>query len=667
MPAIALTIAVLIMAIALPIVLYQPLRKYAGRYPSYILAAIISMCLISGSIYLWKSANNAPDIAYAIGFYLPLQLVVLFWGLIWLRVNAFKFAEPQGPVTRIPVVSLPSDRIEPVLAASTSTGPWAVPATTSRVHPSDGPLTQKRPADATYDHSPADEISRNFFIRYWRGQFSLPFSFWIVGVLGPSVILIAIWLIMVRTASTLDRLVDYNPYGFLAFILASWILSLVWTVWDLVGLWRSATRAMHRRWRQGKHTFWGSLVKLIVINGTIGTIWAVTVEAIPQIYESYNIAFNGDPDVPDYALRISNDGTEIEITGGFKYGLSKDFEQLLKAAPQVEAVHLDSAGGRIGEAINVHDLIVERQLGTYVANQCYSACTIAFAGGKERRLGPAGELGFHAPAFRGMTPDDLRGAAAKQKTILVGDGFDPDFVTRALTTPAESLWIPTRQELIAARAITAQADSRATFTLATASKAVTAYFPAVAALGDRDPEAARAIVQQFYQIYLDGVTIDEAAGNIRQRVDQEVDKYLVLGDDETMVLMAKLLADQYRHLVSVNIVTCYKYVSGERIDISRLLTPELTRRELELKARIVRTAAERPPAKKEVIAESWQEVLAGVESSPQGKFMYLFNVPPSPGSYANYCWLYATLYDQIAQLPPKRGAALVRKILSRKK
>ncbi len=47
--------------------------------------------------------------------------------------------------------------------------------------------------------------------------------------------------------------------------------------------------------------------------------------------------------------------------------------------------------------------------------------------------------------------------------------------------------------------------------------------------------------------------------------------------------------------------------------------------------------------------------------------MYLFNVPPSPGSYANYCWLYATLYDEIAQLPPKRGAALVRKLLSRKK
>ena len=89
---------------------------------------------------------------------------------------------------------------------------------------------------------------------------------------------------------------------------------------------------MHRRWRQGKHTFWGSLVKLIMINGTIGSIWAVAVEAVPQIYESYNIAFNGDPDVPDYTLRISNDGTEIEITGGFKYGLSKDFEQLLKAA-----------------------------------------------------------------------------------------------------------------------------------------------------------------------------------------------------------------------------------------------------------------------------------------------------------------------------------------------
>jgi hypothetical protein len=43
-------------------------------------------------------------------------------------------------------------------------------------------------------------------------------------------------------------------------------------------------------------------------------------------------------------------GTEIEISGGFKYGLNDDFLRILNAAPRVEVVHLNSLGGRIGEA-----------------------------------------------------------------------------------------------------------------------------------------------------------------------------------------------------------------------------------------------------------------------------------------------------------------------------
>ncbi len=36
--------------------------------------------------------------------------------------------------------------------------------------------------------------------------------------------------------------------------------------------------------------------------------------------------------------------------------------------------------------------------------RCLSACTLAFAGGRERWLGGAGKLGFHAPDFPGMGP-----------------------------------------------------------------------------------------------------------------------------------------------------------------------------------------------------------------------------------------------------------------------
>src|SRR6516165_11776976 len=120
------------------------------------------------------------------------------------------------------------------------------------------------------------------------------------------------------------------------------------------------------------------------------------------------MAFMDDPRMPAYSLRIMRNGTEAEITGGFKYGLTDDFSKLLKASRQIRVVHLNSIGGRIGEAEKLYNLIRDRQLITYVNFQCLSACTIVFAGGKERYISKRGVLGFHEPDFPGVTQDVLQ-------------------------------------------------------------------------------------------------------------------------------------------------------------------------------------------------------------------------------------------------------------------
>lgn len=657
-----LEIVILIMIFVLPLVLNWLLRKRIGRYLSYTLANLVSAIFIGACIYYFSITITGMEKSRAILIVLPLQLALLVWGLIWLHINAFKFTEPRPPLARIPTASLSAGSVEPVLEA-----PVASPAD-PHAGASNGRFTENRTGGAYTDTDPADEASRNFFVRYWRGQYSLAFSYWIVGFLGGIAILLVI--LGIRILFTASRSSDYNPYGAFVFILFSWAFLIAWTIWDIVGLWRSATRSMHRRWRQGKHTFWGGLVKLFLVAAILGGFRTLVENTGPQIYEAYNIAFNGDPNVLDYTLRIMRNGTEMEITGGFKYGLSDDVERLLKTSPQIKVVHLHSTGGRIGEAMKLHDIIQQHQLVTYVANECDSACTIAFAGGKQRWLGPAGKLGFHAPSFPGMERDDLGAAVAEQQAIFVRDGFAPDFVARALSTPATSLWTPTASELLQGRAITnvahigmfAMSGFGAEFTPATAGPILRAMFPMIEPLEARDPDTVGIVTQQFYQMYLGGSTAVEFTASLRERLAPALEKYRSLADDETQLLFVKLTADKYRYLAKMNVQTCYEYISGT--DTSPILPREFGRRERDLEARMIVTAAPRPPGPQDALKQAWTDISRLLEAGPQAKDMHLFSTPPQPDQYADYCRLYAALNEAILQLPPERGAMVARDMLS---
>jgi hypothetical protein len=167
------------------------------------------------------------------------------------------------------------------------------------------------------------------------------------------------------------------------------------SVWQCVGVWRSATRYRATRAMRNKATFWAGLAQIAVILGIVSLLTTVINQAIPQIIEATKVALLGDPDLPAYQIRLMRDGTEIEITGGLKYRLSDDFQRVIAAAPRLRVVHLNSIGGRIGEAEKLHRIIKEHQFITYTSNSCVSACTIAFIAGRERWLSSGAKLGFH--------------------------------------------------------------------------------------------------------------------------------------------------------------------------------------------------------------------------------------------------------------------------------
>lgn len=304
----------------------------------------------------------------------------------------------------------------------------------------------------------------NFFARYWRGEVSLPRSYWGVSFL----VNIAVSLFLGLLAMASARL-EYDPLRIWLNLLASWAFLTAVSVWQLVGVWRSAANYIDRRlgWRP-----WGWLARGATVISALALLSIFLKTGAPQIVETTKMAFLNDPDIPSYTLALSTDRKELDITGGIKYGLASKVESLLRTTPSVNVVNLASRGGRIGEAEKLFKIISAHGLNTVVNAGCFSACTIAFAGGHERWLGPSGHLGFHSGAFVGATQAQLY-ASTRQTLdqIAAQDGVDKGFLTRAFSVPSTQLWQPTREELLKARYIT-QLRSGATSSLVEIQRAL---------------------------------------------------------------------------------------------------------------------------------------------------------------------------------------------------
>ena len=119
--------------------------------------------------------------------------------------------------------------------------------------------------------------------------------------------------------------------------------------------------------------------------------------------------------------------------------------------PRIEAIVLNSDGGRVFEARGVGRQIMENGLDTHVSDHCRSACTIAFIAGETRRLGPEGQLGFHSYRLdAALAFSDPLEEQGKDKAFFIEQGIDPDFIDRAFSTTHDAMWHPTRDHLLSA-------------------------------------------------------------------------------------------------------------------------------------------------------------------------------------------------------------------------
>ena len=167
--------------------------------------------------------------------------------------------------------------------------------------------------------------------------------------------------------------------SFAVLSLATYPLAIVVTVWQLGGIWRSASNSK---------SSWATLAKVAVIIGVLRCCALFATTYIPQGKEMASI-IAGDTRLPSYNIRLLPDGTEIVFRGGLRAGCSEELERILSAAPKVKVLQIESPGGRISEARRMGQLVRQRGLTTYTSEYCASAATLVLMSGKER-IGRAG-------------------------------------------------------------------------------------------------------------------------------------------------------------------------------------------------------------------------------------------------------------------------------------
>lgn len=503
-----------------------------------------------------------------------------------------------------------------------------------------------------------------YLTRHWRGELSLPVSYWLNGFLGS--IAAAVLALGIGVAA---RAV-FTPLIGLVAVIGIWVIVAAIAIWQVVGVWRSA----NRRTAETGRRFWPIAAKLMAVLGIVQLAVNFTGTGVPQIGEMLRIA-TGDGEIGRRELRVVADGRALHYVGGIGFGAAEDASRALDAAPAVQLVILDSPGGRLGPARELRDLIRARGLATYSAEGCLSACTIAFVGGRERFLGPAARLGFHLPEFPGLSDQDLAAEVERDKRDLARLGVPAGFIARIYATPHDAMWFPTLDELRWARIVDAPArDVAAALRGGDWSRAnVEAellQFPLYRAVRAADPDLFAGIRDDLADGLAAGKPEAELAAAGRARVLPLTRRYLPRASADTVVAFAGVVIDQIEQLNARDPQVCYDYVlgtpAGQRLDLRRHLPEDLLRRELAAAAQAIETGATSPQAVPDAArgAELQQALTERLRARAPQHLAALETMRAPDADRAAVCRAIQALYRESLAMPRDQGVALLRFIFA---
>jgi hypothetical protein len=277
---------------------------------------------------------------------------------------------------------------------------------------------------------------------HWNGLYDLPRAFWLHGA-GVSV------AAAVATAAIgmVSAMIDLRLSAVASLILMAAYVPVL--VWQLVGIWRSATRLSAQRRGRAAAFF----AKALVVVLALYEVRFYATGAIVQGRQMVEI-LRGDPQWDSFSAIAAASGQELVLRGSMQSGCHTLFDRALAAAPGVGTILIDSPGGRLEEGECIAAEVRRRGLRTCAEGDCESAATIVLLSGRQRSVRPGARVGFHSPSLPGA-PALVRFAARFQMEFAMrAAGVSEAFVQRTLETPPDSMWYPTRAEMIEARVLT---------------------------------------------------------------------------------------------------------------------------------------------------------------------------------------------------------------------
>lgn len=288
------------------------------------------------------------------------------------------------------------------------------------------------------------KMSRNYLVRHWRGELSLPVSYWINGGVLVGIVSMALYAAVngMGNGSYSLRAISFASIGILLFSVTAWL-------WSIVGIWRSAD---HHVARGGTYS-WASAARVMVVLGFIAMAGNLSTTILPQVKELALIAIGNDP-LGEIVIKVSANGQSVIAIGTLREGSAAKIQKILDAAPGATTLVLNSNGGRLFEAQQLARAVRNRNLDTYVEHQCVSACTYIFLAGRDRVATPNAKIGFHQPSFPGLDADTQRFMMQDMINVYRATGLPDEFIQRIGRTSPEDMWYPTREELIDSNVIT---------------------------------------------------------------------------------------------------------------------------------------------------------------------------------------------------------------------
>lgn len=505
--------------------------------------------------------------------------------------------------------------------------------------------------------------SGSWVARHWRGELTLKQSYWInMGLLS-----IPFALIGAVLGASGETVFADAPRVFSAVMLAVLASCFVVGPWQIVGVWRAATRHVATTGRR----LWARSAQ--VVSAVSAVALALQLVAVAPLAWHLTHFVLGRDTMAAADVRVVGAGREIQLSGTIGFGTAARLEEVLREHPDTAVLRLTSHGGRIGEARRVRKLVAARGLTTVAVGPCFSACTTVFVAGRERVIHEHARLGFHQPGLAGVTNWFWSDAIEADARAMVAAGVDPGFVDRAKAVRNADLWEPTRDELLAARVVTRVSDG-AEFAIVVDDPRVALASIERELLEGRlfrvlklyEPEVYGAALETIERVVQAEGTLGDIRRDVFGRVVEVLARRLPQASDRAVVDFGRHVATALGILERADVGLCFSYLFPEAGGGNALLAlPQDVRdQESDVIASVIESAATAP-------ADHLSEAEVGSAFEQLGFRMgrrlgreraaAVFQIIGAPQEHRSMiCGAMRELYDEILTMPGPIAGRLFR-------